>query len=80
MRTFTDWDEAKAAQEASGDPTQVCGTYVDDHPVYFLMAAEASDDDIEAEAFEAKHGRRPTAYERWLLEQVRNSVAQTDFS
>lgn len=75
MRTFTEWDKAVAAQEQAADPTQVCGTFVGEQPVYYLMAAEATDEQIREAAFEVRNGRKMSVYERFLLGQAEARVA-----
>lgn len=64
------FDTFEAAQEARGEDHQICGTYLGEKPVYFLMPSDASDGQIADRAFEVKNGRPPSEYERWLLEMA----------
>lgn len=57
LRIFKGDGAFARAKEAAGDDLQVCGTYVDRKPVYFLQPRDAADLDIEAAAFFVREGR-----------------------
>jgi hypothetical protein len=64
MDTF---DSFSTADAAAADHEQVCGTYIGEKPVYYLLPRDASDDEIRDAAFEVRNGRAPSSYELFLL-------------
>lgn len=57
----------KARTEA-GEGEIVCGTLAEDGtPLYFTMAADASEEELAAEAFQLRHGRPMSSMERTFL-------------
>lgn len=63
----TEFDDAKAAADAVG--FKIGGTYKPDGtPMYFLHPPEATDDEVHDMAFQVRHGRSITKYERWGIE------------
>lgn len=56
----------KAQRKAKKIGGSVCGTYRDGVPIYFVMPAEATDEQIEEAAFEAREGRPRLEGERVL--------------
>lgn len=62
---MTEFPSFAAASEACLSGQRVCGTYRNDIPVYFVVDANASDEEIRDIAFELKHGR-PIGVEREL--------------
>ncbi len=66
-----DFDQAKAAADAT-EGFKIGGTYkTDGTPVYFLHPASATDDEVHDMAFKLRHGREITKYERWGIEVAR---------
>lgn len=64
--------EYATALEAAGEGQTVCGTLMPDgEPRYFVMDAEADDDDVHDVAFEIRHGTPPDEYTDWLRDQAR---------
>jgi TPP-dependent 2-oxoacid decarboxylase len=57
LRIFKGDGAFARAKDAATDEQQVCGTYVARKPVYFLLPADASDDEVEAAAFFVREGR-----------------------
>jgi hypothetical protein len=65
---FDDYD--RAAAECAPDQ-MVCGTYLKDGtPQYFVMPADAGDENVREVAFRVREGRDISTYERWLISQV----------
>lgn len=67
---MTPFDTFELAAEARAEGQQICGTYLGEKPVYFLMPDDASETQIRDAAFEVKNGRKPSDYEQWLLTMV----------
>ncbi len=61
------------AQTQANDGEFVCGTLVDDQPVYFVMPADASDEEVRAKAFEMRNKRTMNHVERTLLDIVEST-------
>lgn len=63
---------AKAKRQADEEGGRVCGT-VDDEgtPIYFVVPQDATDEQIQARAFELKHGR-PMNQAESLLQAAQN--------
>jgi hypothetical protein len=57
----------QTAQQAS-DEEIVCGTLLDDKPVYFTMPNDATEAEVRARAFEVRTGRPMTHIENTLLD------------
>lgn len=64
MKTFETYDEMLAEKQDGQSP---CGTYVGETPVYFLMPADATDEQARDAAFEVRNGRRMSGYEQTML-------------
>jgi hypothetical protein len=73
MITYDDFEQAAAAKT---DEQTLCGTYKGDQPVYFLAHAEATADEVEGLAFEVRHGRPMSGYEKFLLSAAREIHAK----
>jgi hypothetical protein len=68
-RVFETYEEA--ADNHDPDTEMVCGVRLDDESVrYFVMPREADDEVGYERAFEIRHGRPMSSYERWLREIV----------
>ncbi len=57
----------QTAQNADDDEI-VCGTLIDDKPVYFTMPAGSTEAQVRERAFEVKTGRPMTHIEQTLLD------------
>lgn len=67
---YDDFEDARAAAEDTG--MSVGGTFLENGtPQYFLHSPEATEDEIHDLAFEIRHGRRITKYERWGIETAK---------
>jgi hypothetical protein len=68
MDIFDDWESAVSAK---ADDQQICGTLLKSgEPRYFLMKADAADDEVRDRAFAVREGREISEYERMLLERA----------
>jgi hypothetical protein len=68
METFEDFD---AAVTAKGEGEQVCGTLLKSgEPRYFLMPADAADEEVRDRAFQVREGREISTYEQFLIQQA----------
>ena len=56
------------AAKLAADGEIVCGTLVDDRPVYFVMSSDASDAEVRAKAFELRNKRLMNKFEKVFLE------------
>ena len=54
--------------QKAGDGEIVCGTLIDDKPVYFTMPSTATAAEVRERAFEVKTGRPMTHIEHTLLD------------
>jgi len=54
--------------QKAGDGEIVCGTLIDDKPVYFTMPSTATEAEVRERAFEVKTGRPMTHIEHTLLD------------
>lgn len=68
FKTFRNRRAFEQAAQQAGDDEIVCGTLIDDKPVYFLMPADATEADVRERAFEVRTGRPMTKIERTLLD------------
>ena len=68
-RVFETFEEANAALDA--DHEMVCGVRMeDDSARYFVMPRDVPDEVAADRAFEIRHGRPVSSYERWLKQIV----------
>lgn len=68
-----DFEAARSLAEAEG--RRLCATYKGDTPVYFSMPPEASDQDVQDEAFRIREGRLPTEGERTIGRMIEKHKA-----
>lgn len=70
VTTYTDFYEAEAQV---GDGQQVAQVLLDlgSPPLYFVVPASASADDMRAMSFELKYGKPMDAYQRWCIDQAK---------
>lgn len=79
VTTYESFDEAKASLtlDDDGQPRdKVCGTLYDSgQPVYFTMPVGASEPAVRDVAFQIRHGRPVSGYERWLIQAAEEQAA-----
>jgi hypothetical protein len=69
------YETYEAAAEAKADDEMICGTrLLDETPRYFIMPADAPDDDVEERSFTIRHGRPKSSYERFIASFVHRPV------
>jgi hypothetical protein len=68
-RVFETYEEADA--DCDHDTEMVCGVMVDDETARYFVLPRGVDDEVGYErAFEIRHGRSMTGYEKWLRDWV----------
>tara|TARA_B100001750_G_scaffold245772_1_gene266222 strand:+ start:226 stop:456 length:231 start_codon:yes stop_codon:yes gene_type:complete len=72
LKTFRNKKAFQRANESANDDEIVCGTLIDDKPVYFTMPKDSTEDEVRARAFEVRTGRSMSKIEETLL-----SIAET---
>ena len=70
LKTFRNKKAFQRASETAADDEIVCGTLIDDKPVYFTMPKEATEDEVRAKAFEVRTGRSMSRVEETLLSKA----------
>ena len=73
FKTLRNKHAYERARKALNDGEMLCGTVVDDRPVYFVMSDEASDADVREKAFELRNKRLMNKFERTFLEIAEKS-------
>jgi len=68
FKTFRNRRAFEQAALEAGDDEIVCGTLIDDKPVYFTMPADATEAQVRERAFEVRTGRPMTKIEHTLLD------------
>lgn len=70
FKTFKNKKSFARAHAAKAENEIVCGTLVNEKPVYFHMPEDATEAEVRAKAFEIRTGREMSKIERTLLDIV----------
>ena len=57
LKTFRNKKAFQRANESANDDEIVCGTLIDDKPVYFSMPKDSTEYEVRARAVEVRTGR-----------------------
>lgn len=76
LKVFRGAGAFQRARESAGDH-RVCGTYVGNDPVYFLVGEDASDIDVQAAAFRIREGHDMGEGERVFAAAMKRHMARS---